>query len=315
MTAPAVISNIAYGWETSYGVVSTSINKAFGSGVKVTNLNRKNNMEQVWDAGLRNAAVIAPKRYEGTASVEWVLANPWFFQALLSAPTTSGSGPYTHTFAEADTVPSFSLKSQINSTTAEVANLLGAKMGACTISSAVNELVRCKADIPYANEAFSTTTSARVAESETLFTFAQATLELPTGSTLAMVQNFDFTINNNPEIVYGQGSRVGQEATVKNRAYTGNISMALQQSGDLLTKFFGGSTGPATTVAEAATMKFTFTNGLTSTNLRSIVATFTGIQLDEDSIPQDPTQNIMEDCPFMARSLSVVATNNTSAAP
>ena len=80
---------------------------------------------------------------------------------------------------------------------------------------------------------------------------------------------------------------------------------------------YGQASGPVTTtsISETATMELTFTNGLTGANLRNIIMLFTGVQLDEHGLPQDPTAIFMEDISLVMRSLAVPSVNNTAAAP
>lgn len=311
---PATVSWLGYGWETSFAAVSTTINKAFGHGVRTTSMTRRNNVEKVFSQGFRNAQVLKEKKFEGAITVEFVLANPWFFKAIMGAVTTTGSGPYTHTFTESDSVPTFSIKNNIATTTPSVPVLLGANAATCTLTSAVNELVRVRLDMPYGNETFSATTSSKLTDTEDLFTFANGSLELPNGSTLAQVQNMEVVLANSPELIMGQGSRFAQENAVKQRDYSGSITMALQASADLLQKCYGGATGPADSITETASMVMNFTNGQTGTNERSITATFTGVKIDEDSLPQDPTAVIMEDVSVFMRDLELKSINNTETA-
>ena len=193
-----------------------------------------------------------------------------------------------------------------------VRKLLGAKVNTCVLTSAIGEAVKVRLDCPYVNEAFSTTTSAQATESFTIMTFAQGALECPSGTTIALVQTMEATIANTNEILWGQGSRFGQQAVPKNRDYTIRMSIALQQFADVLQKFYGGATGLVAIPAETATLNLTFDNGLTGTNQRQIKLAFTGIQFDEDSMPQDPTALIIEDAIAWARSCTATAINNTA---
>lgn len=312
MTRPATISWLGYGWETTYGTASASINKAFGHGVRVTNLNRKNNVEKIVDQGYRSARKLTPKGFEGNISTEWVLASPWFIRGILGNKTTTGTAPYVHTFTESDSVESFTISNNVGLESDYLYNLLGAKFSSVTITSAVNELVRVRADIPYANEVASATTTSKLTDSFDLFTFAQASIELPGGTTLAMVQNVEATFNNNLELVKGQGSRFAQEAVVKNADYDVSVTMAFQKHSDLLQLAYGAAAGPQSTITEQADMKLIFTNGLTGSNMRKIEFTYTGVMIDEDSLPQDPTQLILEDVTLMTREVSVAVSNNVA---
>jgi hypothetical protein len=286
---------VHYGWETTYGTATTASNKAFGDGLRATSLRRTNNVEELYTPGQRSAQKLIPKKYEGGISLEFALGNPWFFRAVMGTATVTGSGPYTHTFAETDTIPSITIENDVASDTASVAKLLGSKVATCNIAAAVGDIARVKLDLPFANESHGSTTSAKVAEAFDVYTFAHGSLELPNATTLAEVQNIDITIANSPEMIYGLGSRVGQKCPVKNRKYTSRVTLAFESSANLLEKLYGSAAGPVTTPAETATMELTFNNGLTGTNQRNIVMLFTGVQLDEHNLPQDPTAPILED--------------------
>lgn len=317
MTRPATISWLTYGWETSYAAVSADIDKTFGHGGRVTNLTRRNNIEKVFSQGYRNAQKLVAKKFEGAITSEFVLANPWFFEGVMGSETSSGTDPYTHYFNESDSIPSFTIENNLSTAAVRRAKLLGCKVATCTVTAAVNELVRVRLDTPYGQEDFVTSTSAPVAETFDLFTFAHGSVEAPNGTTLAMIQNAECVIGNNPEMVAGLGSRFTQDAPVKNRDYSGSVTQALQASVDLLEKFYGQATGGPSDpdLDEVATMEMNFTNGLTGTNERSIAMLFTGVQFDEESMPQDPTQVIMEDVSIMMRSLQITAINSTQTAP
>lgn len=318
-TNVATISWFKYGWEVSstYGTVTTQFNKAFGHGLKVPNLTRKNNVEEIYACGTRSAQKLVAKKFEGAISPEFVLSNPWFFYGVMGTASVTTQSPYTHTFAETDTIPSFSIENDISSSTASVAKLLGCKIATCTITAAVNELAKVKLDILYANDTHGTTTSAAVTPSLDVFSFSEGTLEIPDDTTLAKVQSAEVTIDNTLELLHGLGSRIAVDAPVKNRIYTGKFTIAFTSSAQL-EQFYGTATGPDTTdVTEVASMELIFDNGeaATSSDSRNITLTYTGLQFDEDSLPQDPTSLIIEDLTAKMRVLSVTARNNTSALP
>ena len=316
---PPTISWINYGWEASYGTQTGTKDKVFGHGVRVTSLTRRNNIESVFGLGARNAQKLKEKQYEGSISVEFNLSNPWFFRGVLgAAPTTAGGGPYTHTWAESDTVVSMSLENNISNEDKSVAALLGCKVATCVITAAIGELVKVRLDMLFANESHDNTTAAIVTETFELFTFAHGTLELPNGTTIAEIQTAEITIANNPEMVYGLGSRVGGRLPVKNRTYTARVSLPFEDEETFLENMvYGQASGPITTtsISETATMELTFTNGLTGVNLRNVILLFTGVQLDEHSLPQDPTAIFMEDVSLIMRSLALTSVNNTASAP
>ncbi|KKK87313.1 hypothetical protein LCGC14_2754520, partial [marine sediment metagenome] len=163
---PPTISWVNYGWETVYGTETGTKDKVFGHGVRVTSLTRRNNVESVFGLGARNAQKLKEKQFEGAISMEFNLANPWFFRGVLgAAPTTAGGGPYTHSWAESDTVVSMTLENNISNEDKSVAALLGCKVTTCVITAAIGELAKVRLDMLYSNESHDNSTAAIVAES------------------------------------------------------------------------------------------------------------------------------------------------------
>ncbi len=315
MASDSVISFANWGLETTFGTVSTSLNKTFGQGTKVTTLTRRNNIEAVYGTGSRNAGKLVPKKYEGIFGVEFALSNPWFFRLVMGNVSSTGTDPTTHTFAETNTIPSFSVENEIATDTVTRASLLGLKVNSCVITAAVGEIVRVRLDMLFADEDQTSSTSSVVAPTFEVFTFAHGTFELPNGTTIAEVQSAEITITQNVEMRWGLGSRVGQNAPVKNRQYSGRATASFQDYTKFLQNVWGGTNGPVTSPAEVADMELTFTNSLTGANKRTITMTFTGLQFDEHSLPQDPTTVIVEDAAFIMRSLNVTADNSVTTFP
>ena len=314
-------SYVNYGYQADY-TTAVAGTRSFGMGNKITHT-RRNNMERVYGLGSRNASANVAKKFEGTASIEFVMNNGSFFRAVLGANSdTGGAGPqYVHTYTEANTIPSFSIVtgSELGDND-EVAVLVSAKALTTTITAAVNEIVKVRMECPYKTETIATSGlgSQVVASpySDDPFTFAQGTLQLPSGSTIGNVQSFELTINNSLEGVWGLGSRIKTAEVEKIREYNLRMTVAFSQASDFLTKFFGQATGPLTTtnVGTTATLILTFTNSGATSALRSLVITLANIYLDEETLSKDVNEIIKEDVTGWALSgTSVVWTNNTSA--
>jgi hypothetical protein len=305
---------VNYGYEATYGTGVTGT-RVFGHGNKVT-LTRKNNMDKIFGLGSRNATALAAKKYEGSARVEFVMANGSFFRSILGTVADGGvSGAYTHTYTETNTIPSMTIASGTEmGTNDEVATFVGAKVMTATITAAQNELVKVVLECPYKTETLATSgIGSQVAETEEPFTFAQGTLQLPSGATIGYVQNVELTVNNTLEGVWGLGSRLLQAQPEKIREYTFKMSIAFSDVSVFLTKFLGASGAPAAgTPAPSASLVLTFTNGLSNPDGRSVVMTFANIYLDDESLPKDVNDIIKEDVTAFAFSCTnVVYTNNT----
>jgi len=316
MANPASLSYIHYGWETTFGTATTTSNKIFGHGCKFTTLRRANNMERIYQIGARNAQKIVAGKFEGSGTIEFSLANPWFLKAVFGTVSSTGTNPTTHTFTEYNTLPSMTITNDVRTDTASVAKLLGTTVNQFVLTAAVGEIPKGRLDILWANESHSSTTATPVTESFDVYTFAQGSVELPDGTTIAKVQNIEATVNNTAEMVFGLGSRTGVACPVKKREYSARATLAFTASDIMLEKLYGNSTGVDTAkVDETATMELVFDNGLTSANQRQVSLLFTGVQIDEDNMPQDPATLIMEDVNMMMRSCTCTAKNATTTCP
>ena len=314
MANPAAISFANYGRETTFATKASTIDKTFGHGVTISNLERKNNIERIFGLGTRNAEELKELGYEGAISTEFTLANPWFWQSVLGSVNTTGSGPYTHTYSEANTIPSMTIINQVETDTKSVADILGAVITTCNLSVAVDSTVKVSCEMPFANEDFDTTNETQVSETYDSFCYAEATLELPNGTTLAYIQNAELQIDNYVVPVKGLGSRFIQAMPVTKREYTINGAAKFSESNDALEVLYGASSGPASSITETANLQLTITNGLSGTSERSQTATVTGIKLDTHNLPQSPLEVIQENWTTFGRSTQVVAVNNTSSA-
>ena len=305
-----------YGYETTYGTAPASYPKVFGHGTKIT-VSRKNNGEAIYGLGSRNATASVAKKYEGSVSVEYFLSNATFLRAVLGAVDGgSGGGPYTHTYTEANVLPSFGIADGAElGTNDQVSAYLGCKVDTCTITAAVNEMVKVRLECPYKTETLATSgIGSQVAQPESPFMFAEGNVELPNGTVIGNVQSVELTISNSLEMIYGLGSRFATAGVAKNRKYALKMTVAFSQNTDLLTKFLGDTAAPSSgTPAETATVDLVFTNGLSTTSERTIHITLANVFLDAETLPKDVNEIIKEDVEGWARSASSVTwTNNTA---
>jgi len=289
----------------------------FGQGVDIS-ISRNNNAERIVGVGARNATATVNKQYSGTATINGALTNAWWLLGVLGANTNGGSvGAYTHTYTEANRLPSFTLKSAFELGTTDAQSIMvGCRIDTFTMTAAVNEALRFSIEAPYRYETLGTTASTNIADTEPVFTFAHGSIELPDGTLIAAVQTVDLTINNNLESVYGVGSRFLTDNVAKNREYNFNITAAFKDHTTLLTRFLNGTnsaTAPTTgSGTEIATMELTFTNDdgdILDFNL-------TGVHLNEETLPQNVNEVIKENVTGWARACTnVIYTNDIELAP
>jgi len=196
-------------------------------------------------------------------------------------------------------------------TTDFASTLVGVKIESATITAAVNEAVKFSLDCSYRYENLSTTKLANLADTEPVFTFAHGSIEMPDGTTIAAVQNFELTINNNQESVWGVGSRFKTASTSKAREYNFTMTAAFNDYTKLLTYFMNGtdtaSAPDAGSGTEIATLELTFTNDdgdILDINL-------TGIHLNEEDLGQNANEIVKENVTGWARACTnIIYTND-----
>ena len=288
-----------------------------GHGLKITSQERNNNLQAVWGLGSRTQTVIIEKQFTGTLGIEFLMSNPWFLYPIMGTKLDGGiAGAYTHTFTEANSLPSFKFNNSLNIDSASTSDLnisiTGAVNTSASIKTAIGEAVSVTMDFIYANESIASTAFvAQTAETYSPYSFAHGVLELPNGSTIANVQSVDISIAQNADMIWGLGARAGTAHVDKNRAYTIKTSAYFTDPAAFLKLFYTGSTGTAPgNITEIATLQLTFTNGT-----QIVEFTFTGLKIDTESLPQAIDAAVMEDISLQARTLTVIATDTTQLFP
>lgn len=288
----------------------------FGQGVEVT-MSRTNNAERVFGVGARNATATINKQYGGTMTISGILSNAYWLLGVLGKNLNAGAvGAYTHTYSEQDILPSFTtdLGFELGTTDFE-SSVIGCVINTCTISAAVNEPIRFSLECSFRYENLGTTKSSDIPCVEPVFTFAHGSIEMPDGTDIAGIQSFELTINNNAEPVYGVGARFMTGVVAKNREYNFTCTAAFKDYTALLTYFMDGTNSASAPAAgnstEIATLELTFTND--GGDILDI--DLTGVYINEETLPQSPTEVVKEDVTGWAHGCGAVYTNDIEIAP
>jgi hypothetical protein len=289
----------------------------FGQGVELS-ISRSNNAERIYGVGSRNASATINKQFAGSFSVNGALSNAYWLLGVLGANADAGTtGAYTHTYTEANILPSFTIKTGFElGTTDFLSALIGCVVNQCTITAAVNEALRFSLEGTYRYENLSTTLISNNVDVEPIFTFAHGSIEMPDGTDIAAIQNFELTIVENAEPVYGVGSRFMSAVVAKNREYNFSMTAAFNNYTALLTYFMNGTASASApsegSGTEIATIELTFTNDdgdILDINL-------TGVHLNEETLPQNVTEVVKEDVTGWARACTnIIYTNDVQTAP
>jgi len=313
-------ARISYGWETvAFGTVSTSINKAFSQGVKVSAYDIDNSVEYIYGLGSQDVSSSICKEFKGTFGLEFALTDPWWIKSIVGgSPSKAGSSPYTYTYSNAagisNTLTSFSMDLSFDLDTDSHQQLLGCIANTASLTCNVGEIVRVRLDGLFANLSKNTSMAALISPVEEPFCFAQGSLEIPTNTTITDVQSVELTFNRNVDMIWGIGSRFAQKNVAKQREWGIRCTATYEADSQFLDTLLGSTTAASSMPTEAATAQITITNGGATTAERSYTFNFANVRIEKSSIPVSVEDVIKQDITMRARSLSsIIVVNNTNA--
>jgi len=305
-----------YGYETTYGTLATTISNVFGNSDTVT-ITQNNNTERLFALGSRNAQKLVTKKYDGTWNADFALGNAYFLKAVLGTKgAESGSGPYGRTYSENNTCPSISIANAFNLDTDSMHNIVGAKVNEMTLSCNVGEVAKVKLSGMFKQLNKTSTLATTVSgDTEDPLIFSGASIQLGSTSVLD-VQSLDITVRNNTEMLFGLGSRFATKGVEKQREYEFKITEAYEDDTFLHNNFLGNSTTAQTIPANLTALVCTFSNGLATTNLRCLQATFSTLQLPTYDYNMTINEIIKENATLQALSCGgMTYTNASSSSP
>jgi hypothetical protein len=317
-------SYVRYGYESTYGTSpgDSSLVTYFGHNVKFSP-SAKNNIERIPEMNSRNYNKYAAKSFEGSYSLDFDVSNFYFMKGILGSVASVTTTSTAHTYSEANLPPGITIQSSEDLDTDSERTYTGCLMDKLTLSMNVGEIVKGRIDGMYQKEVkdSSLNTNGNSADTEEVFTFAHATVELPTSTTLTEVQSCEISITNNWEPIYGMGSRLFTQRAAKQRVYEIKLGKVREADSDLLNSFYGSTTTLANPnkPADVATFNLTLTNGLSTTSTRSFTMKLDSLQIDPYNIAYNPAEVLKEDVTLYATNLNssskAVYTNNTGTHP
>ena len=308
---------IKYGFETSYGAVTgtyeNTINKSFGLQDKMSSLTLTNNKVNLAKLNQNTVDRFAYGQQSGSASVSFTLSNPWLFGMVLSAPVSTNSSPYTHTWQNSTLLPearTVQIEVGINDSTNMTRRLKGGVVGAVAISTSVGGMVECSTDITYGQETAPTTalTPPTKPTQESPYTFAHAQLTFA-GIPVAQCQDVSLNLSQNAELLYGLNSHSAVDAYKKVLDITGSFKAAWQDKvllEHLLDQLLANGTGETIGAGSDAELEFKLT--LTKSATESITINCYGLTLNDLGLSGlEPVEVLFSDVSFTAKTIKVVA--------
>jgi hypothetical protein len=271
---------------------------AFGHDQKIT-VDRNMNNTPVFGLGNPYASSAYAGLFEGKLTISFMLASTYFMELVMGTCADNGTAPTTHTYADNTgyVATSFTVANGMNLDTDSVYAYLGCVVDSGEISARVGEAVNVTLNCPYAEETLASTgiDATPAVDAETPLVFSEASIQYPSGTTLARVQSFTMRFNKNAELVWGLGDRCASKAIWKQMAVEFDMEISYENS-SLVQDIYGQSTGPltATNPAGHLTLIVTLTNSGSTSATRSLVITMGVTHIASDSLPENVGEHMVQ---------------------
>jgi len=327
MVRTGAFGYLQYGYEAAcmFDTLATTRDVPFGLEQKITNWNFTNNRITLSALNQVEPQQFAYGTTRGSLGVDFVLSNPWWLGTLWdNRCSTMCATPDVHTYTIVSKLRnSISIEIGAEQGTACCVDitrqLTGAVVNSVSLRSAIGEVVRGSADISYSNEIECMVAIDATPGTDTCnfpYTFAYGTLTTTAG-TIAELQSFDITINQNSDLLYTHNTSIAVDAYRKLFEITGSFTASYIDT-ELLRDIYaqghascGVGIDCATFAREQTTLTLTFDNGLSGAASRSIVLTGTGVGFADHSVTIEPNEPMFETLNWQIRTMTVVATNAT----
>jgi len=323
MTRSASSVYIEYAYEDVFGGgATTSFPINFGKEVKASGLEWKNNQIPLGQLYTPEIESYAYGKNEGKVSMEFVLSNPWFFEAILDSVQSdpAAGNLFSHEWdsdpslagSTIKVINSMALAIAFDVNTDHIRLPVGVVCPSLSFKMALNETIKVTQELIWGEETVNQTFSEPDAvplAGEVPYTFVNALITDPTtGTTLATIQTFDLNINSNAELVYGFNSANSEDAFRKILELTGKVGVTVKDS-HFWDEVLGRSEAPSD-------MVITLSNNGAGDALREIVITLSGVSFSvHNTVGFEPGELVIENIDFQAKGCNVIAKNEATTVP
>lgn len=278
-------------FETSFKGSSDSGNSGLplGLGARITTYTSRQNINRQYNIGSRLTADYLPLRFEGEISIEMTLSEKYWFELILH-----NTGNPISVGTDIKSAKVYIIYPDGFYRLAE-----GVVVNRATLTARAGDPVSVRIDTIFATESKKSGAETGAESSQNPFTFAGGTVSFGTGS--YDIQNIEFTVNNNAELLWALGDRAPMDAVLKQLEIDGRMSIYGDSSlSNLLDEYFISGDVNELTV----TLEFLDVVGEASGG-KKIVVELTGVVINE--VPHSITANevVMVDAVFYAKNITV----------
>lgn len=310
-------STLVYYWEDDGWTSdpSDTTAKTYGKDATLSAFEGSRNAVELFEPNSREVEDWIEQNFEGTFTVDFVLANPYWLRAVLDTPSSSGTDPTTHTYNGEE--PSSMQIVTGNTKSGEDWLLRGAVVASATISVEVTGNVTVSLNGAYAEleETQPGTQETQASEDDEAFNFADASLAIG-GTTQRLIQSLQLTIANNTDLVYELGMETAVDFSPKARMLTVDHVQTRDEAGDdAIERFLGDANTLSAPTEEAMTIQFT--NSETGAAKQSLKFDLTSAFPNEFSVDNtgDPDSNIENNLTNRPVGITATAENDDGTAP
>jgi len=189
-------SYLTYGKESSFGVKASSPTKWIGI-VQSFSPEETNNIQKQYGLGSRNFQQARVGARTVSGSFEYLVQDLKMLEFALGSVSTTdnGDGTYTHTFTEANDLPSMTLQAGVLGSPNFVRDYVGCKVDKLAITAEKEEALVAEVDYLAKFVEDGTTGTAPVADTSSYFMFYEGTVTV-NGVQQAHVEEFELEITN-----------------------------------------------------------------------------------------------------------------------
>lgn len=306
---PGVLANALVAVETTYGTaVAATLSPGLMSNISTK---EKNNFERIPALGARNIQDQVAKMYDVSGTMDGVYTTSRLLAYAVGnwVSTDNGTTNSSHAITEANTLPSLTLETSFSNGTA----LQGVKrtysgllIDKLKLSLGSDQVMKFSADFQAAtcsySEVSTPTTAAFPITTTNSYTIPAlgpqfASVKIDGTNATALLQSFDFEIDNTPGYIPALGSRLKQAAVAKQRLYSiGGKVVFNQTTGaaavtdtvvEYIRRFLGEASTPLTpqsSIADTDGNVFVIDNGLTTELESKLTINTNGFVIDEANI-------------------------------
>ena len=299
-------SYFAFGYETSFKSDSGSYDYLFGRNQRMNTNTIGNEAEVYYELGGREGAGIVTKRFTGTIGISAYLSGDSYSVFKIFFPdvstTDNGDGSYTHTLSPSKELKTVTVAQTYDGATTFTRKYLGTVFNELTVDARVGDIANVGLRGNFADETSDTNAITMPTSSEEPLTFADAVVELPSGTTLTTIQNITVTIRNNSALYYTLGDRKAVGGYYGRYDYTASISLYLEDSTFIdYVKNGNKLTG----------MRIVFSNGETGADKREFALEFSDIIIPQTTVNVTDVGRVIEQSFNVSmKSATVKITNN-----